>query len=65
MCKIKLKPTKSVHNDFTNKKIEHIPKTTNGQWVPYTKTTKYLNITLDTIILLKNSLEKEKRSVKY
>lgn len=46
--KIKLNQTKSVHVDFTTKKIHYIPVYINLQPVPYTNSAKYLGMTLDT-----------------
>ena len=43
----KLNKTKSVHIDFTNKRIEHKPIYINHQVVPYENTAKYLGMTLD------------------
>jgi len=45
--RIKLNETKSVHIDFTNKRIEHKPIYINHQVVPYENTAKYLGMTLD------------------
>jgi len=45
--RIKLNETKSVHIDFTNKRIEHKPIYINYQVVPYDNTAKYPGMTLD------------------
>ena len=45
--RIKLNETKSVHIDFTNKRIDHKPIHSNHRVVPYENTTKYLGMTLD------------------
>jgi len=45
--RIKLNETKSVHIDFTNKRIEHKPIHINHQVVPYENTAKYLGMNLD------------------
>jgi hypothetical protein len=45
--RIKLNESKSVHNDFTNKKIRQQPIFINGTQVPYANTAKYLGMTPD------------------
>jgi hypothetical protein len=45
--RIKLNETKSVHIDFTNKRIEHKPIYINHHVVLYENTAKYLGMTLD------------------
>ena len=45
--RIKLNKNKSVHVDFTNKRIDYIPITISQQKVPYANTAKYLGMTLD------------------
>ena len=44
--RIKLNETKSVHIDFTNKRIEHKQIYINRQLVPYENTAKHLGMTL-------------------
>ena len=46
--RIKLNETKSVHLDFTNKKIQCFPRIMiNGTLIPHSNTAKYLGMTLD------------------
>jgi hypothetical protein len=45
--RIKLNESKSVHIDFTNKKIRQQPIFINGTKVPYTNTANHLVLTLD------------------
>jgi hypothetical protein len=44
----KINETKSVHIEFTNKRIEHKPIYINHQVVPYENTAEHLGMTLDT-----------------
>lgn len=44
---IKLNEQKSIHINFTNRKVHHIPIKINGNSVPYANTAKYLGMTLD------------------
>ena len=46
--RIKLNETKSVHIDFTNKRITYKPVYINKQRIPHANTAKYLGMTLDT-----------------
>jgi uncharacterized protein YpmS len=57
----KLNKTKSVHIDFTNKRIEHKPIYINHRVVPYENTAKYLGMTLDTKLRWKPHVKKKKR----
>ena len=63
--RIKLNETKSVHIDFTNKRIEHKP--INHQVVPYENTAKYLGMTLDAKLRWKLHVKKklEELTLKY
>ena len=44
---IQLNESKSVHINFTNRRLEHIQVTINNQKLPYANTAKYLGMTLD------------------
>jgi len=57
--RIKLNETKSVHIDFTNKRIEHKPIHINHQVVPYENTAKYLGMTLDAKLRWKPHVKKK------
>lgn len=58
--KIKLNELKSVHINFTNKRIENSPAVTlNGVVVPYVNTAKYLGMTLDTKLRWKEHVRKK------
>lgn len=46
--RIKMNEAKSVHVDFTNRQIKHIPIYLNGKVIPYANEAKYLGMTLDT-----------------
>lgn len=61
--RIKLNETKSVHIDFTNKRIEHAPVTINGQIIPYANTAKYLGLTLDTKLRWKVHVRKKREEL--
>jgi hypothetical protein len=45
--RIKLNESKSVHIDFTNKRITQRPIYINGTQIPYANTAKYIGMTLD------------------
>ena len=64
---IKLNETKSVHVDFTNKKIQHIPVSINNNQIPYSNNAKYLGITLDAKLRWKAHVKKkrEELGIKY
>jgi hypothetical protein len=61
--RIKLNETKSVHIDFTNKRIEHKPIYINHHVVPYENTAKYLGMTLDTKLRWKPHVKKKKEDL--
>ena len=62
--KIKLNELKSVHINFTNKRIENsLPVTLNGVVVPCANTAKYLGMTLDTKLRWKEHIRKKGRSL--
>jgi hypothetical protein len=46
--RIKLNESKSVHIDFTNRRITQRPIYINGTQIPYANTAKYLGMTLNT-----------------
>jgi len=61
--RIKLNETKSVHIDFTNKRIEHKPININNQVVPYENTAKYLGMTLDAKLRWKPHVKKKQEEL--
>lgn len=61
--KLKLNESKSVHIDFTNKRIEHVPINMNGQDVPYANTAKYLGLTLDAKLRWKAHVKKKREEL--
>jgi hypothetical protein len=61
--RIKLNETKSVHIDFTNKRIEHKPIYINHQVVPYENTAKYLGMILDTKLRWKPHVKKKQEEL--
>lgn len=65
--RIKLNESKSVHINFTNKKIEYIPVNLNNKLIPYSNTAKYLGITLDAKLRWKAHVKKkrEELGIKY
>jgi hypothetical protein len=50
--------SKSVHTDFTNKKIRQHPIFTYGTQVPHASTVKYLGMTLDAELQWKEHIKK-------
>ena len=58
---IQLNESKSVHINFTNRSLEHIPVTINNQKVPYANIAKYLGMTLDAKLRWKAHVKKETR----
>ena len=61
--RINLNETKSVHIDFTNKRIEHKPIYINHQVVPYENTAKYLGMILDTKLRWKPHVKKKQEEL--
>jgi hypothetical protein len=59
--RIKLNESKSVHIDFTKKKIRQQPIFTSGTKVPYANTAKYLGMTLDAKLRWKEYIKKKKK----
>jgi hypothetical protein len=57
--RIKLNESKSVHIDFTNKKIKQ-PLFISGTEVPYANTAKYLGMTLDAKLRWKEHIKKKR-----
>jgi hypothetical protein len=57
--RIKLNESKSVHIDFTNKKITQQPIFINGTQVPYANTAEYLGMTLDAKLRCKEHIKKK------
>ena len=65
--RIKLNKNKSVHVDFTNKRIDYIPITISQQKVPYANTAKYLGMTLDAKLRWKAHVKtkRDEAEIKY
>jgi hypothetical protein len=57
---MKLNESKSVHIDFTNKKIRQQPIFINGTNVPYANTAKYLGMTLVAKLQWKENIKKKR-----
>jgi hypothetical protein len=57
--RIKINVTKSVHIDFTNKRIEHKSIYIIHHVVPYENTAKYLGMTLDSKLRWKSHVKKK------
>jgi hypothetical protein len=55
--RIKLNESKSVHIDFTNKRISRRPIYINGTQISYANTAKYLGMTLDTKLRWKEHIK--------
>jgi hypothetical protein len=58
----RINETKSVHIDFTNKRIEHKPIYINNHAVPYENTAKYLGMTLDAKLRWKLHVKKKRKN---
>lgn len=61
--RIKLNQTKSVHINFTNKRLNYIPVNINQQIVPHANTAKYLGMTLDAKLRWKAHVKKKKEEL--
>lgn len=61
--RIKLNETKSVHTNFTNRKIKIQKIYINEQEVPYSNTAKYLGMTLDAKLKWKEHVKKKKEEL--
>ena len=57
--RIKLNESKSIHINFTNKKITNLPVVINNQVVPYSNTAKYLGMNLDAKLKWKEHVKKK------
>lgn len=62
--RIKLNENKSVHVDFTNKKIVYKPVTINELNIPYSNSAKYLGLTLDAKLRWKPHVKKKINELK-
>ena len=60
---LKLNELKSVHVDFTNKKLNHKPIFINGIEIPYSNAAKYLGMTLDTKLRWKAHVKKKREEL--
>lgn len=58
--RIKMNETKSVHVDFTNRKIDYFPVFLNGKSIPHANEAKYLGMTLDAKLRWKEHVKKKK-----
>jgi hypothetical protein len=58
--RIKLIESKSVHIDFTNRKIKQQPIFINGTKVPYANTAKYLGMNLDAKLRWKEHIKRKR-----
>jgi len=58
--KIGLDNTKSLHIDFTNKKITYLPVSVLGNQIPHSNTAKYLGMTLDAKLRWKEHIKIKK-----
>jgi GTPase SAR1 family protein len=61
--RIKLNGTKSVHVNFTNKKVQYIPISVNGSNIPHSNTAKYLGMTLDAKLKWKPHVKKKREEL--
>ncbi|KAF6198264.1 hypothetical protein GE061_008011 [Apolygus lucorum] len=64
MWRMKLNETKSVHINFTNRKISAVEVEINSNIIPYADTVKYLGMTLDSKLNWNNHIEKKKQELK-
>lgn len=58
--RIRMNEAKSVHVDFTNKKINYVPACLNDKVIPYANEAKYLGMTLDAKLRWKAHVKKKK-----
>lgn len=65
--KIKLNQAKSIHVNFTNRKVNRIPIKIDFKQVPYANSAKYLGMTLDAKLRWKEHVKKKKEElhIKY
>lgn len=61
--RIKLNESKSVHVDFTNKRINYKPIFINDKQIPYANTAKYLGMTLDSKLRWKAHVKKKREEL--
>lgn len=60
---LKLNSIKSIHVNYTNKKIQHIPIIVDGIQVPYSNTAKYLGMNLDAKLRWKEHIQKKEKNL--
>lgn len=65
--RIKLNESKSVHVNYTNRKVQYIPVKINDTQIPHANEAKYLGITLDAKLRWKTHIKKkrEELAIKY
>uniref|UniRef100_A0A0A9YSX4 Putative RNA-directed DNA polymerase from transposon X-element n=2 Tax=Lygus hesperus TaxID=30085 RepID=A0A0A9YSX4_LYGHE len=61
--RIKMNEAKSVHVDFTNRRISYIPIHLNSKVIPYANEAKYLGMTLDAKLRWKAHVKKKKEEL--
>lgn len=61
--RIKLNESKSMHVNFTNKKINHLPIVINQKTLPHGNNAKYLGMTLDAKLKWKEHVKKKKEEL--
>lgn len=59
--RIKINENKSIHVDFTNKRLQYIPMKFNGTTIPHANEAKYLGMTLDARLRWKSHVKKKKQ----